>query len=67
MYYRHSAEAADAFLQVWTHIKGYTNPLWNLVGKTLIKMQTHQATIYSAGGTSVEIPAKVPPHSYTCW
>ena len=35
-----SAEATDAFLLVWTHIKGYANPLWNLVGKTLTQVQT---------------------------
>ena len=35
-----SAEATDAFLQVWTHIKGYANPPWNLVGRTLTQVQT---------------------------
>ena len=40
-----SAEATDAFLQVWTHIKGYANPPWNLVGRTLTQVQTQQVTI----------------------
>ena len=40
-----STEVTDAFLQVWTHIKGYANPLWNLVGRTLPQVQTQQATI----------------------
>jgi len=40
-----SAEATDAFLQVWTHIRGYTNPPWNLVGRTLTHVQTQQANI----------------------
>ena len=40
-----SAEATDAFLQVWTHIKGYANPPWNLVGRTLTQVQTQRATI----------------------
>ena len=35
-----SAEATDAFLQVWTHIKGYANPPWNLIGRTLTQVQT---------------------------
>ena len=40
-----SAEATDAFLQVWTHIKGYANPPWNLVGRTLAQIQTHKANL----------------------
>ena len=40
-----SAEGTDAFLQVWTHIKGYTNPPWKLVGRTLTQVQTQRATI----------------------
>ena len=40
-----SAEATDAFLQVWTHIKGYANPPWNLIGRTLTQVQTQWATI----------------------
>jgi len=40
-----SAKATDAFLKVWTHIKGHPNPPWNLVGKALIQVQTQQATI----------------------
>ena len=39
------AEATDAFLQVWTHIKGYANPPWNLAGRILTQMLTQQATI----------------------
>ena len=40
-----SAEATDAFLQVWTHIKGYANPPWNLVGRTLAQVQSQQANL----------------------
>ena len=29
------AEATDAFLQNWTHLKGYANPPWNLIGKAI--------------------------------
>ena len=39
------AEATDAFLQVWTHIKGYANPPWNMIGWTLSQVQTQQANI----------------------
>ena len=28
-------EATDAFLQNWIHCRGYANPLWNLIGKTI--------------------------------
>ena len=40
-----SAKATDAFLQVWTHIKVYANPPWNLIGQTLAQVQTQQANI----------------------
>ena len=40
-----SAEATDAFLQVWTHIKGYAKPPWNLVGRTLAQVQSQQANL----------------------
>ena len=40
-----SAEATDAFLQTWTHIRGYANPPWNLVGRTLSQIQSQQANV----------------------
>ena len=40
-----STEATDAFLQTWTHMRGYANPPWNLVGRTLSQVQTQQANI----------------------
>ena len=40
-----SAEATDAFLQTWTHMRGYANPLWNLVGRSLSQIQTQQAKV----------------------
>ena len=38
-----SAEATDAFLQMWADMRGYANPPWNLVGRTLSQIQTQQA------------------------
>ena len=40
-----SAEATDAFLQTWTYMRGYANPPWNLVGKTLSQIQTQQVDV----------------------
>ena len=39
------AEATDAFLQNWTHLRGYANPPWNLIGKTISQVQSQQARI----------------------
>ena len=40
-----SAEATDAFLQTWTHMRGYANPPWNLVGRTLSQIQAQQTDV----------------------
>ena len=34
------AEATDVFLQTWTHLKGYANPPWNLIGYTISQVQS---------------------------
>ena len=39
------AEATDAFFQNWTHLKGYANPPWNLIGKAISQVQSQQARI----------------------
>jgi len=40
-----SAEATDAFLQSWTNMRCYTNPPWNLIGRTLAQVQSQQVRI----------------------
>ena len=40
-----SAEATDAFLQDWSIMKGYANPPWNLIARTLRKTQEQGAEI----------------------
>ena len=40
-----SAEATDAFIQTWSHLRGYANPPWNMVGRILSHVQTQQANI----------------------
>ena len=40
-----SVGVTDAFFQVWTHIKGFANPPWSLIGRTLGQVQTQQASI----------------------
>ena len=40
-----SAVATDAFLQDWSHIKGYANSPWSLVGRVLSKVQRDQTRI----------------------
>lgn len=47
-----SAETTNAFLEVWTHIKGYANPRWNL--------DSPRCRHHSGGGSCVEIPTMVP-------
>ena len=54
-----SAEATDALLQVWTHIKGYANPPWNLMYRLDTFSGPDSTSQHSAGSTSVEIPTMV--------
>ena len=37
--------ATDAFLQVWTSLKGFVNPPWNLLGRVLTQTQARQARL----------------------
>ena len=39
------AEATDALLQDWRHLRGYANPPWNLVGRVLAKAREQEATL----------------------
>jgi hypothetical protein len=39
------AAATDAFLQDWSQIQGYANPLWSLIGQVLSQVQVQQAYI----------------------
>ena len=39
------AEATDTSLQNWTHLRGYANPPWSLIGKTISQVQSQQARI----------------------
>ncbi len=39
------AAATDAFLQVWTGLKAYANPPWNLVGRVAAQAQAQQASL----------------------
>ena len=39
------AEATDAFLKYWTHLRGYANPPRNLIGKAICQVQSQQAKI----------------------
>ncbi len=39
------AAATDAFLQVWTGLKAYANPPWNLVGRVAAQAQAEQASL----------------------
>ena len=33
------AKATDTFLQNWTHLRGFANPPWNLIGKAISQVQ----------------------------
>ena len=55
------AEATDAFLQVWTTVKGFANPLRNLVQRVLTKTQNQGAEVILHGSPSMEISAMVSP------
>ena len=37
------ALATDAFLQDWSQVKGFGNPLWNLIGRVLAQIQHQEA------------------------
>ena len=39
------AKATDTFLQNWTHLRGFANPPWNLIGKAISQVQFQQARI----------------------
>lgn len=54
------ASAADAFLQDWSHQKGFANPPWGLIGRVLSQVQAQQAHAGDIAGPGVENPAMVP-------
>lgn len=39
------AVATNAFLQDWSHLRGYANLPWCLIGKVLAQIQTQQAQV----------------------
>ena len=52
------AEATDVFLQDWTTIKGFANPLWNLIPRVLLK--TNAGSECNPGSSCLEDTAMVP-------
>ncbi len=57
------AAATDAFLQVWTGLKAYANPPWNLVGRVAAQAQAQDpALVPNSTGDAGRCPTPDPPH-----